>query len=186
MGCIEDVDDILNEAGVPHALLASTLLGIYRDGEPIDKIHEFAVLSRDIKEDTIDKIKSVHGHTGLRSNQSGLAIIDLKGLYAGNFEIHIIRFTKLYSYQNPESDRCLVWPKAVWLKKNWQKIKWHGRTYNAPMIEDYLRLYYGESWKTPQEFYWLSAPNVKTLKDLEGDINFQGEMVSPKSKIRFK
>ena len=173
---IERAKEILDKAKIPFCLMASTLLGIYRDGNPIGPIFEFAVLAKDMEEG-MERLEKIYPVECKRKNEMGLAIVDLKGLQEhqnNNFEIHLVYFENGYSFHNLGGDQCLVWPKEIWEKQNWEKAKWNGKKWNIPgQVERYLAMYYGTNWREPQKFNWGNAPNLFVLRDVKaGNIYF--------------
>ena len=150
--------------------MASTLLGVYRDGEPLGPIYEFAVLADDVTPKRIEKLEKFHPTTAKRRNEMGLGILDLGGISPNNnnFELHLVYFLKDYAFHNLSGDQCLVWPKEIWQKKNWKQIKWNGKLWNMPnQVERYLAMYYGLKWREPQPFGWGNAPNLFLLRDVK-------------------
>ena len=174
---IERAKEILDKAGIPFTLMASTLLGIYRDGSPIGPIYEVAILAKDLTPKRVEKFEAIYPIECKRRVEMGLGIIDLKGLQEhqnNNFEIHLVYFVGDYGFHNLAGDQCLVWPKEIWQKENWGKTKWNGKTWNIPgQVERYLAMYYGTNWREPQKFNWGNAPNLFVLRDVKaGNIYF--------------
>lgn len=166
---------VMDEAKIPFCLMASTLLGIYRDGEPKGPIYEFAALASDITKTRIARLEKLWPQNSKRRSETGLAILDLSGLSENNnnFEVHLVYFKNGYGFHNLSSNECLVWPEYIWKKENWGKITWEGLEWNTPGdIENYLLQYYGKDWKTPQQFNWSHAPNKRFLIDLEANVEF--------------
>lgn len=161
---------ILDKAEVPFCLMASTLLGIYRDGEPLGPTYEFAVLAKDMTQRKLNRLDKLWPVNTKRRSELGLAIFDLEklGPNESNFEIHLVYFKGKYAFHNLAGHDVLVWPKETWLKENWEKIKWHKRWWNTPMnTEPYLAMYYGLDWRTPQSFSWGGARNHFELEDIK-------------------
>jgi hypothetical protein len=166
---IIQVRKILEKGNLPFSLMASTLLGIYRDGEPIGN-YEFALRARDVNAEKMEKLKDLVNY-GIRTSDSGIAIIDLPGFSENNnnLELHLIYFKNDYAYHNLSGDDCLVWPRKIWEK--WDKINWRGLEWNTPSdVEKYLEIYYGKTWREPRSFSWHTAPNHFKLTEVKNNL----------------
>ena len=162
---IEIAKQKLDSVGLPFALMASTLLGIYRDGDPIGGIFEFSVLASDMTEERIENLKKICD-LKTRTSDIGIGIYDIAGLTNNNFELHPVYFKNGYAFNNLSGYECLAWPEE--LLKSYTELEWNHQKYRVPKETDrYLETYYGKDWKTPQPWNWQKASNYCTLQNIE-------------------
>jgi len=152
------IGSIMDDAKIPFCLTCSTLLGIYRDGLPLGNIMEFDVLEDDMLPEDIERLESLIPIVRKRDSDTGRAIIDVQGIENKPLEVQIIRFNDKFAYKNLCGSDLLVWPRYMYDK--FDKITWRGREWNIPHdVENWLKCYYGPTWKTPQSWNWHGAPN---------------------------
>ena len=160
-----ELKEILDEVGLPFFLIASTLLGIYRDGKPIGRF-EVGFLDKDYTEEVEEKLnkKIKIGYPGGERKDRAERYCQLYwDISGGHIEGHPVYFLGKYGYFNIDTFGALVWPRYMYEKL--KKIKWAGVWWNMPSdTEKYLELFYGEDWRTPQDWAWGEAPNLGKIE----------------------
>lgn len=153
----------LETLGLKPILIASTLLGIYRDKQLLG-MPELAYLYEDWKDEYLGRWREIAGHPiGISKNDSlepnCIFNTEEDGVYV---EIHCIYRYGNKAYVNLTTDNCLVWPRRHF--DNLQEIEFADEKWYAPSdIENYLKRQYGD-WRTPQTSSWYNAPNRRRLR----------------------
>jgi len=160
-----DLKEKLDEVGLPFFLIASTLLGIYRDGEPLGLL-EVGFLDKDYTEEVEEKLKKrikISDPGGDRKDRAEKHCqLYLDGL-GDRIEGHPVYFLGKYGYFNITEFQVLVWPRYMYEKL--KKIKYAGEWWKMPSdTGKYLELFYGEDWRTPRGWAWGEAPNLGKIE----------------------
>lgn len=161
-----ELKKIFDRVGLPFFLIASTLLGIYRDGKPIGML-EVGFLDKDYTKEVEEKLSkeiTVSNSGGEREDRAErycqLYLDDISG---EKVEGHPVYFLGDYGYFNITEFQVLAWPRYMYEKL--KKIKWAGVWWNIPGdVEKYLELFYGEGWKVPQKWAWGQALNLGKIE----------------------
>lgn len=168
-----DLEKIMDNLKVPWCLTASTLLGVYRDNQPIGGIQEIDYLADFMTDDkyaTVQKLPEYGGYSDGEKDLSKQTIwyFDKDG---ARIEVQAVYFVGDVAYKNLVGNDCLIYPKDCYGKfktKVWQNTEW-------PIPEDtekWLETYYGD-WKVKSDFNWNAAKNRKTLGDVLKIQNFE-------------
>jgi len=131
---LEDWDDVCNELGITHFLVYGTCLGLYRDQSYIEGDHDMDV--------------------GIDCNDADRAVL-IGRLRELGFTIDPPVYGEHVHRDDVYLDISPTWcmKESAAFFKSFDEIVYNGRPYNAPHpIEAYLEAFYGEEWRTPQDW----------------------------------
>ena len=176
-----EIHHYLNEIGLEHWLIGSSLLGSFREKRAIkgDREVNFGVMGDDLIEFR-DKLQEVYQLIFTPSNfrSGGLYLVN-KG-YRGDIWDHPRGFTWLAPYfesckniksvkklcQTPISGNLFYWDEDTILPT--KKHKFLGEEFEIPAKpHKYMNEYFGTDWRTPiPTWHWASAKNLINVEDL--------------------
>lgn len=164
------IKELFEEAKIPFLLTGSTLLGIYRDKNPLGLI-EIAVLRKDLTKKKLNALKKLYPFE-MRGSGTMVDISIMDFDFVRRIEVQPIYFLGAWAYKNLRDSECLIWPKHMYEK--WDMLEWEGQTWNIPSdVEKWLTFYYGD-WKSPNgSWNWAKASNYRRLVEKDGIREFR-------------
>ena len=166
---LREVRDVLNEHGVEHFLIYGTLLGAVRDGKfcdgetdiDIGVKHEILILKiRELMDAFRNRGFTVYGYSYPYNQTRALnlikhdIIVDIR-----NFE----EWDGVRFLQRVDSSRNDV--ANVWSREHFEtlgEIEFYGMKFKIPSNpEEWLRVNYGDSWRTPDPDMHVSYAGVE-------------------------
>ena len=149
---------MLDSLDIPFCISSGTLLGIIREGHLLahEKDVDLAVISTDLPFRKRYALKKLGGCIGESTCQSGWGQISFA--FDINPSIHLdispVYFKGDIAFYNQQDDLCSIFPKKYFVKKNWVKVDYLLKKWNTPPEpEEFLKVIYGENWRTPV-FTW--------------------------------
>jgi hypothetical protein len=159
--CLLEIADILDRWRIPYFLVQGTALGAYRDGgfTPTERDIDFGILQEHLQSTAVALLADFE-HCGFTTEKFDLPFHHLRTLVVKKHGWK----ADLVGWIPWKDKRFVRSPVLKWLKKpysivhdramveNYDQVTLFGRTFNVPHpIEDYLRLEYGDDWRTPRE-----------------------------------
>ena len=169
--------DALEKMGVPYVLTGGTMLGLHREGRPLKHDYDIDVdvLAEDVG-DTKEFRKRLMDATGIHEGDRVVFRDNYFTVYYQfdnepkqvPFDVFMMfkKGNKRYKHffnegENPDTEKCLIWPENYYYKDTWTTIKYNGRKY--PVYKDtvgWIEEFFGKDWKTPDtEWRWGNADN---------------------------
>ena len=142
--------EVLDFLCIPYWLSAGTMLGIYRDGKPIDEDTDVdvGIFGGDIDYDRLEKRLNDSGFTEVRKTTWD------SDTQQWAFAKHDVIFDIYFYYEDHgvlinHADWGLM-RKPISLVKPFHTIDYKGKEYNCPDPINYCEWRYGKDWQIPQ------------------------------------
>jgi len=160
-------DDFAKKIGLDYVMMASSLLGIIRDGELLknDPEIDVSILSGELNDELFEDIRGDYHFqmypckekfgemylSATKDHDSGPGWIAISPIWERKDRVFV----------NMLDSQCLLVPdKTITDKSTWSKVEYLGREFNTPHDpKDYLSKWYGDDWETPLSCTWHDNKN---------------------------
>ena len=168
-------DDYLKKFKLDYMIFASSLLEIIREGRLLgaNPSIDVCIHGNDLNKNILGKLENGIYWRGVEAchkkyGEMYLAQKPMLHSHSGHIAISPIWKKKEIVYQNPIGEECIVWEDPKYYdKKTWSTIKYLGRKFKAPSDpKKWLKMWYGEDWKTPIVCSWRDNKNYKIWKEI--------------------